>query len=76
MLISYLNEDDDARETARWVEKAGRKAVLMPGDIADAAHCRAIIQKAIDEFGHLEVLVNNAAFQMSYKSLGEIPDED
>ena len=65
VLISYLSEDGDAKETARLVEEAGRKAVLVPGDIRDAAHCRAIVQHAIDEFGHLEVLVNNAAFQLS-----------
>jgi NAD(P)-dependent dehydrogenase (short-subunit alcohol dehydrogenase family) len=76
VLISYLNEDDDARETAKWVEKAGRKAVLMPGDVADPAHCRTIIAKAVQEFGRVDILVNNAAFQMSRESLEEIPDEE
>jgi NAD(P)-dependent dehydrogenase (short-subunit alcohol dehydrogenase family) len=75
VLISYLNEDDDARQTAQWVEKAGRKAVLMPGDIADPAHCRAIIAKAVEEFGRVDILVNNAAFQMTRESVEEIPDE-
>ena len=69
VLISYLNEDDDARETASWVEKAGRKAVLVPGDISDPAHCRAIIAKAVEEFGRVDVLVNNAAFQMTHETL-------
>jgi NAD(P)-dependent dehydrogenase (short-subunit alcohol dehydrogenase family) len=76
VLISYLNEDEDARDTAQWVEKAGRKAVLMPGDIADPAHCRAIIDKAVQEFGRIDVLVNNAAFQMNHQTLEEISDEE
>src|SRR6059058_4022256 len=60
VLIAYLNEDEDARETERLVKEAGRKAVLVPGDIADPAHCRAIIDRAVQEFGRLDVLVNNA----------------
>lgn len=76
VLIAYLNEHDDARETARLVEEAGRKAVLVPGDIADPAHCRAIVDKAVQEFGRIDVLVNNAAFQMTRESLEEIPDEE
>ncbi|OLL28440.1 NAD(P)-dependent oxidoreductase [Burkholderia sp. SRS-W-2-2016] len=76
VLIAYLNEDDDARETARWVEDAGRKAVLMPGDIRDRQHCNAIVDKAIEAFGRLDVLVNNAAYQMSYPSLDAISDDE
>ena len=76
VLIAYLNEDEDARETARLVEEAGRKAVLMAGDLADPAHCRAIVDKAVAEFGRIDVLVNNAAFQMSRDSLEAIPDEE
>jgi len=76
VLISYLNEEEDARETKRWVEQAGRKCVLVPGDIADPAHCRAIIQQAVDEFGRLDILVNNAAFQMTRDSLEDTPDEE
>jgi len=76
VLISYLNEDEDARETARLVQEAGRKAVLMPGDIADPAHCRATIAKAVDSFGHLDILVNNAAHQRTFDSLEDIPDEE
>lgn len=75
LLISYLNEHEDARETQRWVQQAGRKCVLMAGDIASAAHCNAIIAKAVDEFSRLDILVNNAAYQMSYASLDEISDE-
>ncbi|HEX2604114.1 MAG TPA: glucose 1-dehydrogenase [Oxalicibacterium sp.] len=76
VLISYLSEDEDARETARLVEEAGQKAVLMPGDIKNPAHCRAIIAKAVDSFGRLDILVNNAAHQMSFDALEDIPDEE
>jgi len=76
VLIAYLNEHEDAKETARLVEEAGRRAVLVPGDLADPAHCRAIIDKAVQEFGRIDVLVNNAAFQMSRDSIEEIPDEE
>ena len=76
VLISYLNEDEDAQDTARLVEEAGRKAVLAPGDISDAAHCRAIVDKAVEAFGRIDVLVNNAAHQMSFKTLDEISDEE
>jgi NAD(P)-dependent dehydrogenase (short-subunit alcohol dehydrogenase family) len=76
VLISYQDEHDDAKESARWVEEAGRKAVLVPGDIRDPSHCRAIIAKAVESFGRLDVLVNNAAFQMTRQSLEETPDEE
>jgi NAD(P)-dependent dehydrogenase (short-subunit alcohol dehydrogenase family) len=76
LLISYLNEEDDARETARWVEEAGRRVVLVPGDIAQPAHCRGLIQQTVETFGRIDVLVNNAAFQMTRESLEEIPDEE
>ena len=76
VLIAYLNEHEDAKETARLVEEAGRKAVLVPGDLAEPAHCRAIVDRAVQEFGRIDVLVNNAAFQMTHDSLEEIPDEE
>lgn len=76
VLISYLNEHEDARETARWVEDAGRLAVLVDGDLADPAHCRAVVARALEEFGRLDVLVANAAYQMERESLEEIPDEE
>lgn len=76
VLISYLDEDGDARETARYVEKAGRKAVLFAGDLQAADHCRAVIAKAVSEFGGIDILVNNAAHQASFKSIEEIPDEE
>jgi NAD(P)-dependent dehydrogenase (short-subunit alcohol dehydrogenase family) len=76
VLLSYLEEDDDAQETARWIEDAGREAVLVPGDLADPAHCRSVIDTAVEAFGRVDVLVNNAAFQMARGSIEEIPDEE
>ena len=69
ILISYLNEqeDADAKETARHVEAAGRRCVLVSGDIGEAAHCGAIIDRAVAEFGRIDILVNNAAFQRTYE---------
>jgi NAD(P)-dependent dehydrogenase (short-subunit alcohol dehydrogenase family) len=74
--IAYLSEDEDAKETARWVEEAGRKSLLLPGDITDPAHCRALVAKTVETFGRVDVLVNNAAYQMTYDSLEEISDEE
>jgi len=76
ILISYLNEHDDAKETERLVKEAGRKAVLMPGDIGSSAHCRAIVEKAVSEFGGIDILVNNAAHQATFKSIEDISDEE
>jgi NAD(P)-dependent dehydrogenase (short-subunit alcohol dehydrogenase family) len=76
VLISYYNEHEDAEKTKKVVEAAGRKAILMPGDIKDAAHCRAIIDKAVKEFGRVDILVNNAAHQASFEDVGEISDEE
>ncbi len=73
--ISYLDEHEDAQETQRWVETAGRRALLLPGDIADPAHCRALVETTVRELSRLDVLVNNAAEQATYKSLEEIDDE-
>jgi NAD(P)-dependent dehydrogenase (short-subunit alcohol dehydrogenase family) len=71
-----LSEDDDARGTARLVEEAGRKAVLARGDLSNPQYCRDVIAQAVEQFGKIDVLVNNAAFQMSHESLEEIPDEE
>ena len=74
--IAYLEEDDEAKDTASWVEKAGRKAVLLPGDLADPATCRDVVAKTVAEFGKIDVLVSNAAFQMTHETVEEIPDEE
>ncbi|ANK89376.1 MULTISPECIES: SDR family oxidoreductase [unclassified Rhizobium] len=76
LLISYLDEDEDADETKRLVEQAGRKAVLVSGDIQDPAHCRQIVETAVKELGGIDILVNNAAHQASFKSIDEISDEE
>ncbi|MEF0943712.1 SDR family oxidoreductase [Rhizobium sp. BR 362] len=76
VLIAYLDEDDDAEETKRWVEDAGRKAVLVPGDIQDPQHCRAIIDKAVSQLGGVDILVNNAAHQASFHDIGDITDQE
>ena len=76
VLISYLDEHEDAEETLRWVEAAGRRAVLCPGDLQDPAYCRSIVDRAVQEFGRIDVLVNNAAFQMSREQITDIPDEE
>ncbi|WP_240163952.1 SDR family oxidoreductase [Spirosoma taeanense] len=69
VVISYLNEDQDARETARYSEEAGHKAVLVPGDIGDEAHCQQLDRRTVEELGGLDILVNNAAYQVAHKSL-------
>lgn len=76
VVIAYLNEHDDAKETGRYVEEAGRRAVLIPGDVSRPEHCRGIVDTAVTHFGKIDVLVNNAAFQMSHQSLEEIPDDE
>ncbi len=76
VLISYLDEDEDAEETKSWVEKAGRKAILVPGDIQYAPHCKNMIDTAVSQFGGIDILVNNAAHQASFSDIGEISDEE
>ena len=76
VLISYLDEGEDAQETVRVVREAGRKAVAVAGDISQEAHCQQLVQRAIQEFGKLDILVNNAAFQRTYGSITEIPAEE
>ena len=76
VLISYLNEHEDANDTADWVRKAGRTAVLAPGELSHAAQCRAVIDQAVDELGGIDVLVSNAAFQMNHESIEEISEDE
>jgi hypothetical protein len=76
VLIAYLNEHEDANETKRLVEEAGRKAVLVPGDLAGPAHCREVVARAVRELGGLDILVNNAAHQATFKSIEEISDDE
>ncbi|WP_367718706.1 SDR family oxidoreductase [Nitratireductor sp. GISD-1A_MAKvit] len=73
--IAYLDETDEAQETARWVEEAGRQALLLPGDIGDEAHCQKLIDETVERFGRLDILINNAAYQSSFDKLEEITTE-
>jgi NAD(P)-dependent dehydrogenase (short-subunit alcohol dehydrogenase family) len=76
VLLSYLDEEEaDARKTAGLVEEAGRRAVTVPGDIRDEAHCEHVVRRAVEEFGQIDILVNNAAFQMSQGGILEITTE-
>jgi NAD(P)-dependent dehydrogenase (short-subunit alcohol dehydrogenase family) len=76
VVISYLDEHKDAEDTRKWVEDAGRTAVLVPGDLTDAANCRTVIDRAVQEFGRVDILVSNAAFQATHQDLTEISDEE
>lgn len=76
VLISYLEEHKDAEETAQYVKKAGRKAVLLAGDVSDEDHCRKIVRIALEEFGGIDILVNNAAYQMARDSLQDVSNEE
>jgi NAD(P)-dependent dehydrogenase (short-subunit alcohol dehydrogenase family) len=74
--ISYLSEHQDAKETERLVTEAGRNAVLIPGDIGERSVTKEVALKAIDAFGSIDILVNNAAFQRSYDEFEDISDEE
>jgi len=76
VLLSYLSEHDDAKEVQALVEAEGRKAVLFPGDLQSADHCRAIVRRALEAFGGIDLLVNNAAHQASFKDIADITDEE
>jgi NAD(P)-dependent dehydrogenase (short-subunit alcohol dehydrogenase family) len=76
VLVSYLDEHEDAEETSKWVEQAGRKAVLVAGDLADPAHCRRVADTAGAEFGRIDVLVSNAAQQRTHDKVEDISDEE
>ena len=74
--IAYLSEDEDAEETARLVRDAGHQALTIAGDIGDEAHCQALVRQTIAEFGYLDILVNNAAFQRTHEGLADLPSEE
>jgi len=76
LLCSYWQEDEDAAETRRLVEEAGRRCLTVPGDVGDRGHSRALVEQTVRELGRLDVLVNNAAYQMSYESFLEIPPDE
>jgi hypothetical protein len=76
VVISYLNEEQDAHETERLVRDAGRKAVLAAGDIQDVRHCEQLITRTVNELGGIDILINNAAFQMTHESIEEFTPEE
>jgi NAD(P)-dependent dehydrogenase (short-subunit alcohol dehydrogenase family) len=77
VLIAYLaEEEEDAQVTREWVERAGRRCVTVPGDICEETHCKRLVDRAFDAFGRLDILVNNAAFQMTHKTLDDISQEE
>ncbi len=76
VLISYLDEHDDAAETQRLVEEAGRTAVLVAGDIQASSHCRQIVERMVSELGAIDILVNNAAHQNTFNEIEDIADEE
>jgi NAD(P)-dependent dehydrogenase (short-subunit alcohol dehydrogenase family) len=69
--VSYLSEHADAEDTAALVRKAGRRALLLPGDIADEAFCNELVRKTVAQLGRLDILVNNAAFQRTHEKLAD-----
>jgi NAD(P)-dependent dehydrogenase (short-subunit alcohol dehydrogenase family) len=74
--ISYLDEEEsDAQETTRVVEEAGKQAVKVPGDISEEAHCQRVVEKTVEEFGKVDILVNNAAYQMTFDGVTEISSD-
>lgn len=77
LVLSYLSEEEeDARETARWVEQSGRQALLMPGDVQKKGYCQRLVESAVRRMGRLDIVVNNAALQRTYDDLGDIPEEE
>lgn len=74
--VAYLDEHEDARETARWVEAAGRQCLLLPGDVARKQVCQQLVDDTVARFGRIDVLVNNAAFQMTHERFEDITDEE
>jgi len=73
--IVYLNEHEDAKETKRMVEKEGRSCLLIPGDVSDKVFCQTAVQHTINEFGKLDILVNNAAFQLHVSKFEDLSEE-
>ncbi|MFN4128396.1 MAG: SDR family oxidoreductase [Paracoccaceae bacterium] len=74
--LSYLSETEDATSTAELVKAAGRRCLLLPGDIADADHCRSMVDETVEKLGGLNVLVNNAAHQRLFDQIEDVPDDE
>jgi NAD(P)-dependent dehydrogenase (short-subunit alcohol dehydrogenase family) len=76
VLIAYLEEGEEARGTVEIIEADGRRALAVPGDLQDEAHCKRLVEQARDEFGGIDVLVNNAAFQERREQIEDIPTDE
>ena len=76
ILIAYLDEHEDAHEVKALIEQEGRKAVLVAGDLRSPEHCRSVIKQAVEALGGVDILVNNAAHQATFKDIGDISDEE
>jgi NAD(P)-dependent dehydrogenase (short-subunit alcohol dehydrogenase family) len=76
VVVSYLSEDDDARETCRLVEAEGRRTIAIAGDIGDERHCEQLVERTVSELGRVDILVNNAARQNRFESLEEVTTEE
>ena len=76
VVISFLDEVEDAEDTAKWVRQAGRKALVVAGDITRESHCRDLVERTVRELGSIDILVNNAAFQRTYADVGDITVEE
>jgi NAD(P)-dependent dehydrogenase (short-subunit alcohol dehydrogenase family) len=76
VVVGYLDEHEDAEETARWVREAGRRALLVPGDVKDESFCRSLVERTVAEFGRLDILVNNAAHQATIEEIEDITAEE
>ncbi|HEV2325671.1 MAG TPA: SDR family oxidoreductase [Terracidiphilus sp.] len=77
LVLSFLpEEEEDARETERWVKEAGRKAALVAGDIGKKRYCERLVQMATSKFGRLDIVVSNAALQRTYDDIADVPEEE
>lgn len=76
VLFAYLEEDADAEETAHITQDTGRKVVAMKGDVSDEAFCQRLVERAMREFGRLDILVNNAAYQQTHESIMQMPSDE
>jgi len=77
VLISYLpQEDEDAKDTEKWVQKAGRRCIRMPGDLCNEEYCKSLIDTCLTKFGKIDILVNNAATQTYHEKITDFTTEE
>lgn len=77
LVLSFLpEEEEDAAETAKWVQEAGRKAILAPGDVGKKKYCQKLVETAEKKLGCVDIVVNNAGFQRTYEDIGEVPEDE